>query len=125
MPKSKCNGWPPSGFGPRLRELREGKGLSQGQLAQVAGCNVFTVSKTERGTQEPAWPLVLALARALGVEVGAFVVNGEQAEAEPVPMGRLRKAPAATQELSATGEATAEPTRREKPAAGQKLKRKG
>jgi DNA-binding XRE family transcriptional regulator len=47
--------------------------LSQLALAERAGCNQFTVAKLERGQQEPAWPLVLALANALGVNCLAFV----------------------------------------------------
>jgi hypothetical protein len=33
---------------------------------------MFTVAKLERGVQEPAWPLVLALAKALDVNCLAF-----------------------------------------------------
>jgi transcriptional regulator with XRE-family HTH domain len=73
MPKK--GGWPPTGFGARLRALRDQRGWTQAQLAERAGCNSFTVAKTERGEQEPAWPLVLALARALGVGVAAFVAD--------------------------------------------------
>jgi transcriptional regulator with XRE-family HTH domain len=74
--------WPPSGFGGQLARLREARGWSQEQLAREAGVSVFTVSKLERGAQEPAWPFVLLLARTLGVEVGAFV---------PEPEGKKRK----------------------------------
>ena len=55
----------------------------------------MTVSKLERGAQEPAWPLVLALARALGVEVTAFVViepvqAEEAAQKQPGQAARRR-----------------------------------
>jgi transcriptional regulator with XRE-family HTH domain len=70
---TKQGGWPPTGFGIRLRALREEKGMSQRELAELAGCNQFTVAKLERGLQEPAWPLVLALAKALGVTCLAFL----------------------------------------------------
>src|SRR4051812_34280001 len=91
---TKQGGWLPSGFGGRLRDLRESRGWTQAELSERAGCNRFTVAKLERGFQEPAWPLVLLLARALGVEVGAFVVvgNGAAAEPGPAPRGRPRKA---------------------------------
>jgi transcriptional regulator with XRE-family HTH domain len=69
---TKQGGWPSTGFGPRLRELRSQAGVTQKELAERAGCNVFTVAKLERGAQEPAWPLVLALAQALGVNCLAF-----------------------------------------------------
>jgi transcriptional regulator with XRE-family HTH domain len=90
---SKQGGWPPSGFGGRLRSLREKAALSQRELADRAGCNQFTVAKLERGLQEPAWPLVLALAKALDVTCEAF--NGEAAEAqEQRSPGRPRQAEA-------------------------------
>lgn len=89
---TKQGGWPPSGFGQRLRTLREQAGLSQAQLADAAGCNRFTIAKMERGLQEPAWPLVLALCKALGVECTAFTKSLAAVPAEPRPRGRPRKA---------------------------------
>jgi transcriptional regulator with XRE-family HTH domain len=83
---TKQGGWPPTGFGARLRELREAKGLSQQKLADEAGCHRFTVAKLERGEQEPAWPLVLALAKALGVDCLAFTGGALQLN----PRGRGR-----------------------------------
>jgi transcriptional regulator with XRE-family HTH domain len=62
----------PTGFGRRLREAREQKGLTQKQLADTAGTHVNTVARLEREEQEPAWPLVLKLAKALGVDCTAF-----------------------------------------------------
>jgi len=64
--------WNGTGFGARLKELRESSGLSQGQLAEKAGVHNVTISKLERGTQEPAWPLVLILARILGISCDEF-----------------------------------------------------
>lgn len=81
---SKQGGWPSTGFGSRLRALRERAGLTQPGLAEKAGCNKFTVAKLERGTQEPAWPLVLALAKALGVECTAFIAEETLASAAQV-----------------------------------------
>jgi DNA-binding XRE family transcriptional regulator len=71
-----------SGFGERLRVLREAKDLTQRGLAELAGCHWFTISKLERGQQEPNWPLVLSLCRALGVRCTAFVPGkrGERAK---------------------------------------------
>lgn len=80
---SKQGGWPPTGFGSRLRDLRERAGLTQKQLAEKAGCHPMTLAKLERGVQEPAWPLVLALGQALGVTCEAFT---QEAGAErPAP----------------------------------------
>src|SRR5579875_3867528 len=95
MQMTKQGGWEATGFAVRLRAVREQAGLSQRELAERAGCNVFTLSKLERGTQEPAWPLVLALARALGVECMAFQPTGNQLPEESArPRGRPRKADA-------------------------------
>jgi transcriptional regulator with XRE-family HTH domain len=87
----------PTGFGGKLKELRQSAGLTQQQLAQRAGFHGFTVAKLEQGLQEPSWPTVLALAGALGVGVEAFVGNGEETAARPGP-GRPRKASAEPQQ---------------------------
>lgn len=51
-----------------LREMREQLGLTQVELAERAGIDQTTVSKLELGTmQNPSWPVVAKLARALGV----------------------------------------------------------
>jgi transcriptional regulator with XRE-family HTH domain len=47
--------------------------LTQQELGERAGYHTMTVAKLEQGTQEPAWPPVLALAHALGVEIGKTV----------------------------------------------------
>src|SRR5947209_5809087 len=62
----------PSGFGQRLRELWESRGLTQRQLAERVGCSTSTVTGIERGVQDPAWTLAVSLAAALGVGVEAF-----------------------------------------------------
>lgn len=65
-------GWESSGFGERLKEVRERAGLTQKELAERAGIYPTTLSKLERGQSEPAWPLVLALARVLNVPADVF-----------------------------------------------------
>ena len=88
---TRPGGWPKSGFAGRLKELRGRAGLSQRDLAERAGCHYMTISQLERGAQEPAWPLVLALAKALGVSCEAFQSGGEQSPAPqpaPKPSGR-------------------------------------
>jgi transcriptional regulator with XRE-family HTH domain len=85
---TRQGGWPDSGFGRRLKEIRESKGMSQQQLADKAACRSETVSRLERGEQEPAWPLVKALANALGVSCLAFE-NAD--ETEPPPDEELAK----------------------------------
>ena len=84
-------GWPKTGYGARLRALREAAGVTQAGLAERAGCALNTVAKLEQGRQEPAWPLALAIADALGVAIGEFrVADGIAARKR----GRPRKKPA-------------------------------
>jgi transcriptional regulator with XRE-family HTH domain len=93
---TKQGGWPATGFGRRLKEVREARGLSQQQLADQAGLHLMTVSKLERGVQEPAWPLVLALASALGASCEDFrgaPSPPTSAEKPARPRGRPPKAP--------------------------------
>jgi transcriptional regulator with XRE-family HTH domain len=105
MPKH--GGWEHTGFGERLRRLREARGLTQQELADKASCNKFTVAKLERGTQEPAWPLVLAFAAALGVDCTAF--TQPPTERDPAGPGRSRipsvqeKTPVVEEKPSAKG----------------------
>jgi transcriptional regulator with XRE-family HTH domain len=70
----------PTGFAGRLKHLREAAGLTQEQLAERAGMHRFGVAKLEQGLREPAWPTVLALAKALGVGCQAFVDAENSAE---------------------------------------------
>jgi transcriptional regulator with XRE-family HTH domain len=55
-----------------LKQLREDAGLSQGELAEKAGLNLWGVAKLEQGVREPTWNTVLVLAAALGVDCNAF-----------------------------------------------------
>jgi transcriptional regulator with XRE-family HTH domain len=83
----RWGGWPPSGFGERLKQLREAAGLTQQQVAERAGCNLFTVAKLEGAKQEPAWPLVLALAKALNVPCTAFQAADDTQPTPEAPRG--------------------------------------
>lgn len=62
----------PTGFGPRLKELREAAGLSQQALADKIDFHKLSVAKLEQGVREPTWSTVKALADALGVTCEAF-----------------------------------------------------
>lgn len=90
---TRKGGWEPTGFGPKLKALREKTGLTLNELAEKAGCHWNTLAKLERGEQEPAWPLVLTLCQALGVDCTAFIQE-PAGSAEPRPRGRPRKAEA-------------------------------
>lgn len=59
-------------FGDKLRELREGKGLSQKQLADATGFNQPTIARWETGELIPGFDQAQILCKALGVRVTAF-----------------------------------------------------
>ena len=49
----------------RLRELREARGLTQGQLAELVGVSRKTINTVENGIYVPSTVIALKLARAL------------------------------------------------------------
>lgn len=99
-----------SGFGAKLRELREAAGLTQESLAARAGMHRFGIAKLERGEREPSWATVRSLTRALGVNCLAFDID-ESVCAEPSRKpGRPRKDATATK-----GKATASAGASKKP----------
>lgn len=81
-------------FGQRLAELREGAGLTQYRLAQLAGLSKQAVSKLEKGDNQPNWETVQVLALALGVDCTAFADRAITLPPEQPPghPGRPRKA---------------------------------
>lgn len=79
----------PSGFGEKLRELREHAGLTQAALGEKAGTAANTIARLERGEHEPTWPMVLKLAQALGVDCKAFAPAETRADPPPdLPTGK-------------------------------------
>lgn len=75
-------------FGVRLKELREAAGMTQGQLADLAGMNMFGIAKLEQGLRDPGWSTVLAIAAALKVTPNEFITVGDEAYPNPAPRGR-------------------------------------
>ncbi len=70
-----------TGFGPRLRALREARGLSQDALGKLCDppMRYQVLAKFERSEQTPSWATVLKLAKALGIGPEEFLPNDEQA----------------------------------------------
>lgn len=64
MPKKKT---PTHAFGARLMALRQARGLTQVQLAQVAGTTQRAISYYETVAEYPTVPALVALAEALHV----------------------------------------------------------
>ena len=57
----------------KLKELRQGKKLSQAALAERAGFSREYVNKIEAGKYDPPLSTLNSLARALGVMLGVLV----------------------------------------------------
>src|SRR5262245_6193124 len=77
-------------FGGRLRELREGKGWTQAELAERAGLTREGIAQLETGRRKPAWETVIVVSEALGVDCRAFLE--EPAERPEPHRGRPPKA---------------------------------
>jgi DNA-binding XRE family transcriptional regulator len=77
--------------GARLRLARRARGLSQQQVAEMAGVSRQAISLWESGEHDPSLRVAFALARALGMTIEELFGPGERAEpvaARPVaPMG--------------------------------------
>jgi transcriptional regulator with XRE-family HTH domain len=63
-------------FGSRVRELRQARGISQEQLAELAGLHRTYVSSLERGQRNVSLENIHALARALGVAARELFPEG-------------------------------------------------
>jgi HTH-type transcriptional regulator, competence development regulator len=63
----------PTTFGARLREAREGQGLTQEQVAERSGVHATEVSRIEAGKRDPKVSTLLRLAAALGVPAGSLL----------------------------------------------------
>ena len=79
-------------IGNRLLELRQAKGLSQGDIADRSGLLRHHVSRVENGRNTPSLPLLERWAAALEVELyQLFFVGDGQPEAtavsEKIPIG--------------------------------------
>ena len=70
----------PQATGPRLRLARQARGLSQQQLAGMAGVTRQAVSAVESGHSDPSLRVALAVARALGMTVEELFGPGEPAD---------------------------------------------
>jgi transcriptional regulator with XRE-family HTH domain len=71
-------------FAEKLKELRQGKGLSQPKLAAASGVPVSTIRDYEQGKREPMFANAQRLAKALEVSLDVFPGGqGEQSAEKP------------------------------------------
>jgi transcriptional regulator with XRE-family HTH domain len=66
-------------FPTKLRDLRKGRGWSQGRLAQKIGADLQRVSKYERGVIWPTMELMVAIAKAFDVTVDFLIRDDKNA----------------------------------------------
>ena len=66
----------------RLRELRDVKGWSQGELAERLDVSRQTVNALETGKYDPSLPLALRMAKLFGVAVPELFVDHWEPEEE-------------------------------------------
>ena len=74
-------------FGSRLREVREGQGISQEKLADLAGLHRTYVSSVERGKNNISLVNIERLAAALGVSL-RDLMPADPPAATPEPEAR-------------------------------------
>jgi transcriptional regulator with XRE-family HTH domain len=75
---------PQPALGTAIRQLREGREMTQEALAQSAGVTTGTVSLIERGQSNPAWGTVKAIAVALHISVADLGQAEAKLESEKV-----------------------------------------
>ena len=68
------------GFGARIKELRQAKGLTQKQLGKKIGVHYLNVGRYEQDKVNPSVPALMRLARALNVTLD-FLVYGPDGKA--------------------------------------------
>lgn len=66
-----------SGFGERLKILRQSAGLTQEQLAAKAGMKSQNIARLENSGRSPTWATAVRLAKALGLSIDQFLTTGD------------------------------------------------
>lgn len=87
--------WSMKQFGKRLRELRQGKNLSQTDLARLARIHPMQVGKYERGEIHPGLETLAALSRALDTSLD-WLITGDE---EPPTNGKTFRFPLLEEKL--------------------------
>lgn len=72
---------PQVGLGLAIRQLREGAGLSQEEVAHRADLHPTWISKLESGRANPALGTVVRVAEALGVKASELLGEAERIDA--------------------------------------------
>lgn len=72
-----------TGFGGRLKALREEAGLTQQQLADRLGIAATTITRLENGGRTPSWETVIRIAEALKVSTDSFLPTKKSKKSAP------------------------------------------
>ena len=64
-------------IGPKVKDLRNRRGMGQVELAKAAGVGQPLISRIENGTANPSLRTLIRLADALGVDVSEFTKGGD------------------------------------------------
>src|SRR5579864_2598373 len=72
-------------IGEQIREIREAKGLSQGELESRTGLARVYISRIENGHTMPSFQTLEKLAHALEISVYQFFYEGKQGPASDQP----------------------------------------
>lgn len=87
--------------GPRLRQLRQERGMTLSALSAATGLSVSTLSRLESGLRKPGLELLLPLARAHQVPLDELVdappVGDPRVRLRPRSMGRMTVIPLSAQ----------------------------
>lgn len=75
---------PGAGLGPRLRLVRENRGVSARELARRVGCSASLVSQVERGLSMPSVGVLYAVASELDCSLDYLVFGTGEAAAAPL-----------------------------------------
>ena len=87
---------PASALGPRLREVREERGLAIRELARRIGCSASLISQVERGISSPSAGMLYALATELQASLDyLFDAMPAQVLADGPPPAAARVSPSA------------------------------
>ena len=63
-------------FGKRLKELRKAKKITQEQLAERCHVSTKHIANIEKGSMNPSYEILLAIARVLPVSLDALITPG-------------------------------------------------
>jgi len=75
-----------SQFGRRLKSLRKRKGLTQQELAQIAGCARGYISSLETGSFSPSMRILRQVSAALNVQIHELLLSKARDDAEVIPL---------------------------------------